>query len=166
METDEVVRNNEVLFEHGGGYQNWTFEIGQEIEHCITNGQTWKGMAANKNGENTTVCINAGRKNSKKVAEWFKTQVEGCFVCDSFDKWPEDLNFAVKTTLTFTVGNQSAYADVIIAQGHNARSRNNWWLGFCKKDKLDALFDTAELRLELKVKPSGVNTFILSLLKE
>lgn len=45
IETDETVRNNEVHFEHGGGYHNWSFEIGQEVEHCITEGQTWKGMS-------------------------------------------------------------------------------------------------------------------------
>lgn len=101
-----------------------------EVEdHSITNGQPYGGVTV-PSGD--TIRIKAGRHGSSTVADWFKKKASNGFVsgCDTYDKYPSELNFAVYGTLTFDFsGKTFVVKKMLLAQGHNARSRNNWWAG-------------------------------------
>ena len=81
------------------------------------------------------MCIKADREGDGNVANWFKEHVSPgrTIACDSYDEWPEKLNFAIMGNLEITLLDEKntkiQIRNVVIAQGHNARLRNNWWLG-------------------------------------
>ena len=78
--------------------------------------------------------VQAGRKGSKDTAKcflnWFKTKG-----VTTFNHHPAKLNFAVKGALDIIIinpngtSNDNILQDVVLAQGHTTRSRNNWWIG-------------------------------------
>jgi hypothetical protein len=107
------------------GIQIQSFEV---TAHSITDGQPYEGVTVSGD----KIVVNAGRKGSTTVADWFKSTAKNGLViaCDTFDSYPSDLNFAVYGTLTFDfAGKTFVVKDMLLAQGSNARSRNNWWLG-------------------------------------
>lgn len=102
--------------------------------------------------------IKAGRHGTEEVAKWFKEQISSqkeqsgaVIACDSYDEMPVSLNFAVEGTMTmkFRDGKTVEIPDMVIAQGHNARSRNNWWLG---GKNFQNVFDIKELAGIIKMK--------------
>ena len=106
--------------------------------YSITSGQPWKGISKIEcNDEGCTMFVEAGRKGSKATAQWFKeaiavssSQPGSAIGTDSFDALPDKLNFAFKGTMSFHhQGKTYTGNNIVIAQGHNSRSRNNWWIG-------------------------------------
>jgi len=98
-------------------------------DYCISSGQPYSGVSVTSDD---TIQIKAGRHGTSGVAEWFKNNSSGGVViaCDSDDKYPSKLNFAVFGTLTFQLtGKTYVVKKMLLAQGHNARDRNNWWTG-------------------------------------
>lgn len=123
------VHSNDVYFEIAG-LSAFRFT---EIEHSISSGQPYDGVKSevSEEGKQGNIDVKAGRHGTKSVAEWFQTQVGTgqTIVCDSTGTFPDDLNFAVKGTLAFTIGDKAITCDnVIVAQGHFAGA-NNWWMG-------------------------------------
>lgn len=100
----------------------------RETDHCITSEQPWNGITVKSEEGKLTLTIKAGRSGSDEVAEYFKNATNSGFIVktDSADSMPDKLNFAVKGVL---INNNGKELGVVIAQGHNARGRNNWWVG-------------------------------------
>ena len=112
------------------GITDAKFEI---TSHKITKDQPWSGLSEiTCNDKGCKLIIKAGRQKSKEVANWFKDEVRGgaAIGCGSYDVLPGELNFACKGTFSFKHRNQwYSGQDLVLAQGRNARSRNNWWVG-------------------------------------
>jgi len=101
----------------------------EEEDHCVSSGQPYDGVSVSSDD---TIEIKAGRHGTSEVAAWFKNQSSGGVVigCDTDDQYPSKLNFAVFGTLTFEFnGKTHVVKKMLLAQGHNARDRNNWWTG-------------------------------------
>jgi len=98
-------------------------------DHSISDGQPYEGVTVEGNDK---LNVRAGRHGSEKVAKWFrdKASTGAVIACDTFDSYPGKLNFAVYGKLTFEFSGKTwTVQNVLLAQGHNARSRNNWWMG-------------------------------------
>lgn len=112
------------------GLSNFKFKI---TEHDVTEGQPWEGISGIQcEGDGCTITVRAGRKKSGVTADWFKEMIGNgsAMGCDTYDKLPGGLNFAFRGTMSFDHGGKSYIGkDIVIAQGSNARSRNNWWIG-------------------------------------
>ena len=94
----------------------------------ITKGQPFNGVTVgNITGQMTDIDVNAGRKGSKEVAQWYIDSVgrDSTHMIHTMggDAVPEKLNFAIKGTLTI---NGNAF-EVCIGQGHHG-DNNNWHL--------------------------------------
>lgn len=106
-----------------------------ETSHSITSGQPYHGVTSGIKMEDghdqAYILVNAGRKKSATVANWFKSATGNgqTVVCDSAGTYPNELNFAVQGTMKIT--NQSNQVIVvqnfIVAQGHFITT-NNWWI--------------------------------------
>jgi len=125
----QTQRDNHLYFDLTG-VQSFSFA---PTEHSIRGGQPWGGVSSgvSRPGAQAFVLVKAGRKRSTGVANWFKERVGGgeTMVCNSRGNMPRGLNFAVKGTMSLTVGGQTVTCpDVILAQGNYAIA-NNWWLG-------------------------------------
>ncbi|CUV65808.1 hypothetical protein BN3087_450038 [Sulfurovum sp. enrichment culture clone C5] len=99
------------------------------IDYSISDGQPYGGVTVSGDDK---LNIKAGRHGSEKVAKWFKQIADTGVVaaCDTFDSYPDKLNFAIYGTLTFKSAKKIwVVKNVLFAQGHSARSRNNWWVG-------------------------------------
>jgi len=103
-----------------------------ESSNSITSGQPYGGTTSGVNDEQGWIDIKAGRQGSAAVAQWFAGQVGAgqTAVCDSTGNLPEELNFAVSGTLTFTLSTNQTYVcgNLVIGQGHFT-GVNNWWIG-------------------------------------
>ena len=115
------------------GLSNLKFELQTDKSYCITEGQPWEGISKIEcSSDGCTLFVEAGRKKSKQVADWFiKTIESGSAIgCDSYDTLPDELNFAFIGTMSFDHrGNTYTGKDIVIAQGSRVWSRNNWWIG-------------------------------------
>jgi hypothetical protein len=124
-----TLQKNEFTFKMVG-LSDFKFEI---HEHYITPKQPFNGITKTQcNQEGCTITVVAGRSQSKEVANWFKLKIgQGSAIgCASFDRLPDKLNFAFIGTMSFShKGRTYTGHDIVLAQGHNARSRNNWWIG-------------------------------------
>ncbi len=102
-----------------------------ETEHDITGGQPWDSFHASCSSSLLTITVKAGRKGSGGVADWFNSRAtKGMCGCDTADARPGSLNFAFNGYLTFKYNGGLVRCDgVLFGQGHNARDRNNWWMG-------------------------------------
>ncbi|MBO7047060.1 MAG: hypothetical protein J6W38_12065 [Prevotella sp.] len=112
------------------------FSIGSEYgldfvekEHSITHDDDYGSTTMSGH----TLTVNANRHGSGGVADDFKTYIGGeghCTACMSHDDFPGKLNFAVNGTFTITLPDGRQYSNTVaVAQGHNAGSHNNWWIG-------------------------------------
>jgi hypothetical protein len=100
----------------------------QERDHSISKGQPYGGVSTKGN----TVTIKAGRHKTPEVAGWFNGAVTGGggIALTYADTAPEELNFAVRGTLTLVINNITYTAqNFILAQGSTTTGGNNWWLG-------------------------------------
>ena len=104
----------------------------QVSRHSITHGQPYSGVTAKDNA----ITVKAGRKASQYVSHNFNNWIRGRQ--NTFDKKPQMLNFAVEGKLTLSgkdisgkiVKNTTVILDdMVLAQGHTAGGRNNWWIG-------------------------------------
>lgn len=126
-----IPRENEFTF-NMVGLSKMSFIV---TDHCITAGQagTWGGITKIVCGDKgCTLTVKAGRKGSSDVAVWFKAAIKpgSAIGCGTFDTLPEKLNFALTGTLSFDHKDRHYVGEkIVLAQGHNARSRNNWWIG-------------------------------------
>lgn len=95
----------------------------------VTSGQDPDGYIAKGKeipiGSDGKLVFRVGRKGSDAVAEWWCDTVRP--ECNTFNKNPDELNFAVKGTLTMNAVLDSlgirytiTYDDVCMAQGHTA----------------------------------------------
>ena len=118
------------------GSNKLEFGIGEEYgldfvekEHSITDGKSYGGTSMSGH----TLTVNADRSKSDGVANDFRTYIGGeghCTACMSHDDFPDKLNFAVNGTFTITMPDGKKYSNTVaVAQGHNAGSHNNWWIG-------------------------------------
>ena len=101
-------------------------------EKKITTDQPWNSFHASSSKNNLlTFVVEAGRKGSSDVAEWFiEHSAAGMAGCDTCDAEPDNLNFAFTGEISFDYGGHTyTYGGYTFGQGHNARSRNNWWAG-------------------------------------
>ncbi len=101
----------------------------KEEDHCVSSGQPYDGVSV---ASDDKIEIKAGRHGTSEVAAWFKNYAaEGIVIgCDTDDRYPSKLNFAVFGTLTFEfTGKTYVVKKMLLAQGHSARDRNNWWTG-------------------------------------
>lgn len=102
---------------------------GQDPDGNIKIGDTYH---LNKDGEMT---FYVGRKKDSDTADFWKKYIKP--ECNTLNKNPDELNFAILGTLTLNVSSNTygkhriVYEDICIAQGHNIQ--NNWWFGG-KKD--------------------------------
>lgn len=112
------------------------FSIGSEYgldfvekEHSIKNNDDYGSTTMSGH----TLTVNANRHGDDDVASDFSTYIGGkghCTACMSHDEFPDDLNFAVNGTFTITLPDGRQYSNTVaVAQGHNAGSHNNWWIG-------------------------------------
>ena len=112
------------------------FSIGSEYgldfvekEHSIKNNDDYGSTTMSGH----TLTVNANRHGDDDVASDFSTYIGGkghCTACMSHDEFPDNLNFAVNGTFTITLPDGRQYSNTVaVAQGHNAGSRNNWWIG-------------------------------------
>ncbi|MBO7567046.1 MAG: hypothetical protein J6T60_08115 [Bacteroidales bacterium] len=105
----------------------------EENGHCITDEQPYSGTSSEFDSEKhkLTITVKAGRKASKSVATWFDQQVDNkdsCMIAtQDHGDTPDDLNFAVSGTLTFTADDETYSVSLVIAQGCT-KIHNNWWL--------------------------------------
>lgn len=139
-------RNNDLLFVCNYAVKNIEFVFEKTADtYCITDGQPLSEVICTNDSPNSwKLRIKAGRKGSKEVAEWYKNQVgiDHSVTTDNYDNMPDKLNFAVKGTMKITstvLGNEVIFecSDLVIAQGHNARSRNNWWIGHKQMNSIE-----------------------------
>lgn len=107
-----------------------------EEEHSIGKESDWGDnvtMSPDEPSKKFTLTIKANRHGSDEVADYFKDVIGGtphCTADYSCDMLPDKLNFAIKGKLEINNYNgKNYYGNVVIAQGHNASSRNNWWIG-------------------------------------
>ncbi len=117
--------DNDVQFRLNG-IQIQSFEV---TDHSITGGQPYDGATV-VHGDK--IRVKAGRKGCDTVAKWFKAKAGNGMVvaCDTFVSYPSKLNFAIYGTFTFGfAGKVYVVNDMLLAQGKNARSENNWWVG-------------------------------------
>ncbi|KAF0813913.1 hypothetical protein IGB42_01592 [Andreprevotia sp. IGB-42] len=101
----------------------------QERDHSISSGQPYGGVSIKNNN---TVTIKAGRHKTSQVAHWFDDVVQGGggIALTYSDTSPEELNFAVRGTLTLVINNVTYTAqNFVLAQGSTTTGGNNWWLG-------------------------------------
>ena len=100
----------------------------QERDHSISSGQPYGGVSV----KGTTVTIKAGRHKTSQVADWFDSAVKGGggIALTYGDTSPDELNFAVRGTLTLVINNVTYTAqNFVLAQGSTTTGGNNWWLG-------------------------------------
>jgi len=124
------MKNNDVVFENPG-ISGMKFEV----KNHDAGKSGFKGVTniVCKNGK-CTITVKADRKGQTSVANSFKndaiTAQGGVIACDSDALLPSKLNFWIKGTLSFDLGGKTYTGeDVVLAQGSNARLRNNWWIG-------------------------------------
>lgn len=123
---------------------NFTFiktdSVGKDdSSYAIKNKDDFGGVTFKNDSPNSwLLTVEANRHGDGDVATWFKKQVGtgNAIATDNYDDMPGDLSFAIKgeMELTSTILNKEVSwvcEELVIAQGHNARSRNNWWIG-CK----------------------------------
>lgn len=128
-------RTNEVKF-YISGVSDFKFDV---TDYKVSDGQpAEKNVTSELSSDKTywNLTINAGRHGTSEVAKWFEDHISNgsasgaAIGCDTFDKMPEKLNFAYMGDISFKIDNKKYIGkDIVIAQGHNARSRNNWWIG-------------------------------------
>ncbi|MFJ4373614.1 hypothetical protein ACIP1T_13470 [Pseudomonas japonica] len=109
------------------------------LDHSITSGQPFDGVKVQPASDGIDFDFYAGRKGNKSNAEWFKNHASGgaAIATEDFDSWPSELNFATLGTLTFTLNGKIYVADnLLIAQGHSSRDRNNWWIASAKGEQV------------------------------
>jgi len=152
-------RDNDVFFAITG-VESFSF---QESEHSIHSNQPWGGVSSNVThpGAEAHILVKAGRKGSRSVAQWFKDRVGSgqTLVCDSKGNLPDELNFAARGTMTFSIGGKTFVCpDILIGQGHFATA-NNWWMGGPKMQGAHASFSggtTQMCRIEGQPLPAAV----------
>ena len=119
------MKSNELEFSIGSEYGLDFVEKEHSIKHDDDYGSTT--MSGH------TLTVNANRHGDDGVASDFSTYIGGkghCTACMSHDEFPGDLNFAVNGTFTITLPDGKQYSNTVaVAQGHNAGSHNNWWIG-------------------------------------
>jgi len=95
--------------------------------YSLSPGQPWGGVSTSGN----SILVQAGRHDSPEVAAAFEngTSFLNMIATEKFlDGEPNDLNFAIFGSVSFTIGNLTANCtDFRIAQGHYLFT-NNWWL--------------------------------------
>jgi hypothetical protein len=120
----------------------------QERDHSISSGQPYGGVSIKNNN---TVTIKAGRHKTTQVAHWFNDGVQGggAIALTYSDTAPQELNFAVRGTLTLVINNITYTAqNFILAQGSTPTGGNNWWLGSAQMSGVthsDVTLDYAEM---------------------
>jgi len=124
------VHDNYVYF-WVSGLQAFSFA---QTGYSISSGQPYQGTTSgiSKPGAQGYILVKAGRHKTPQVAQWFKQQVDGgaTMVCNSTGTFPEELNFAIEGTLTFTANNQTyTCEDFVLGQGSYLHLSNNWWAG-------------------------------------
>lgn len=130
-----TIHDNELLFYTGKNVQ-MKLDV---LDKVIASGQEFADSnpiildATTDDDSIWKLTIRAGRKGSSEVADKFKSEVSRHQViatdCTDEAHMPDKLNFYVKGTLTMTNEDGSFSADILVGQGHNARSHNNWWFG-------------------------------------
>lgn len=149
---------------------NFNFQM---MDYSVTSNQPWEGINGIwQNGDNWVINVRSGRSGSSNVANWFKDKVgSGKMIgCDTSSSQPRELNFAFRGTLSFQFKSRHyEYRNIVIGQGHNSRSRNNWWMGApevvtCSESNLlrvDALETTSPVKVmrALIFSPDGVSCF-------
>jgi hypothetical protein len=123
------MKTNEVVFEMPG-ISNVNFDL---KDHDAGKSH-FEGISLRAQEGKCTIIVAADRHGQSSVAKSFKeraiTPKGGTTACDSDDIYPDKLNFWIKGTMSFDVGGKHYVGkDVVLAQGHNARLRNNWWIG-------------------------------------
>lgn len=117
------------------GMTNFSFTSSPSDYH-VTTGQRWGGITSRSDKKGAVITVKAGRDSDgtpgAATADWFINAIgQGSAIgCQTTSKLPGGLNFAFKGTMTFDHGGRSYQGkDIVIAQGHTAGLRNNWWLG-------------------------------------
>ncbi|MFD2644192.1 hypothetical protein [Pseudomonas japonica] len=113
----------------------------QVLDHSITSGQPFDGVKTQAVSDGIDFDFYAGRKASKSNAEWFRNRANGgaAIATEDFDSWPSELNFVTLGNLTITLDGKIYVAEnLLIAQGHSSRDRNNWWIASAKGERVVA----------------------------
>lgn len=142
-----IEHNNELKFVFDQKVQSFNFEFTNNVgDYSITPGQPFQGVNVTSEGNHIWILhIKAGRKGSEEVAKWFNTVGhEHMVATQNYAETPSKLNFAVRGTLRLSVLLPGAKTtkefhcrNFYIAQGHNNRDRNNWWMGYSKMFDID-----------------------------
>lgn len=136
---DTTQHDNEVTFNTDGSKWpvtvSFTIDDRQKQDYSITSGQPWGGVNVCGGGGSCMLDAKAGRHNSSGPANFFKSNAQS-WLCTGPDalmgdcKGPSDLNFAFTGTLLLRgVNSQTQNYPVVIGQGSDGASANNWWIG-------------------------------------
>lgn len=133
--------DNEVYIDNQGGCSFWKngSSYGKFVikDSCVSDGQDPEGyLAKGKTFEMDSdgkLVFKAGRHKTSAVATWWKNRIKWNY--NTFDKDPDELNFAMLGDLTLNLTGGDFGSDkvtvvltnVAFAQGNNGR--NNWWFG-------------------------------------
>eukprot|EP00746_Dinoflagellata_sp_MGD_P162817 gnl/MRDRNA2_/MRDRNA2_90544_c0_seq1.p1 gnl/MRDRNA2_/MRDRNA2_90544_c0~~gnl/MRDRNA2_/MRDRNA2_90544_c0_seq1.p1 ORF type:complete len:199 (+),score=29.80 gnl/MRDRNA2_/MRDRNA2_90544_c0_seq1:82-678(+) len=128
--TAKSAHDNMIYFD---GVDSLTWTPNTDKSYSITDGQPYEGTSA----EGSAIDVVAGRHKSAppaadfnagiQVVNMIATEISGPITVD-----PNDLNFAVFGTITFTIGGKEYECkDMRLGQGSYG-STNNWWLGSTK----------------------------------
>ncbi|QSH41055.1 phosphatidylinositol-specific phospholipase C [Lentisphaerota bacterium ZTH] len=118
-----IKRDNYVYFHKGSDIQS--IAVAYAGEYSITGGQpfdtpSWDGNAS-------ALKVPAGRKKTSGVANWLldRSQTALIYCRTAEGNKPKELNFAFSANINI----DGTYYSVVIGQGSDGLSHNNWWIG-------------------------------------
>jgi len=163
-----TIRDNAFILHVMDGVSNLQISI---TDHSITSGQPWENTPSvtNKGSNAWEITVRAGRKGSDGVAGWFRNQISGGIAigCSTSESMPAELNFAFTCNLSFDYNNKRCQINgVVIGQGHNWMSQNNWWIGSRQLKKTGNVYMLSTdpgTDFNCNIAVSGVNEFYFSL---
>ncbi|MGY6217825.1 phosphatidylinositol-specific phospholipase C domain-containing protein [Methylolobus aquaticus] len=134
----DTARDNDVYFIFQG---NWAANPSFALTNIVaTQMDTYQGIQqwafiANMNDPANMapalhIQVTIGRKGSADVANYFNSNLYDGAIADevigaAMDNTPGDLNFCIRGGLTIS----GKTYDILLGQGHNSLSQNNWWIG-------------------------------------
>ncbi|WP_294287749.1 phosphatidylinositol-specific phospholipase C [uncultured Chryseobacterium sp.] len=163
-----TIRDNDFILYMMEGVTNLQISI---TGHSITSGQPWENTPSVAGTGNNTwkITVRAGRKGSSGVADWFRNQITGgsAIGCSTSESMPGELNFAFTCTISFDYRNKRCQLpNIVIGQGHNWKSENNWWIGSKQLKEIgtvNRLSTSSGTDFNCNIAVSGVNEFFFSL---
>ena len=101
-------------------------------KHCITRCKLWRGVKDQAESEfHQELSIEAGLKNSERVAKWFEQKLNGgqaVGISNHNKELPKELNFAFTGKLILDYEDNEFELDFVFGQSGKELDKN-WWYG-------------------------------------